>query len=230
MSYRIELCQPVLPRFGISNGLIPRSQHAIRSRISPRGHNRVPRVPARAAHTMSDCFGFRATPRTLLSALFPRVAKGSPRQPAEQSSLTHRRLSPRASTKAIYRNHCSNRYEFKLASSRGLFTLVKHFVADDSPIDRTPFDDLLRASFEKYRVRAPGPWFHRVTLPRVQANQLAFDLDLEGINRATLFPDFYGVVGTIKDSAKWQKDGRGAKRAKERLESVVIRYQRQVTL
>jgi hypothetical protein len=92
-----------------------------------------------------------------------------------------------------------------LRAQEGLFTLAKHIVADDSPIDRTRFDDLLRASFEKYKVKAPGPWFHRVTLPRVQADQLAFDLELEGINRATLFPDFYGVVGAIKDSAKRQK-------------------------
>jgi hypothetical protein len=117
-----------------------------------------------------------------------------------------------------------------LRAQEGLFTLAKHIVSDKSPIDRSPFDDLLRTSFEKYKVKAPGPWFHRVTLPRVQAVQLAFDLSLEGITRATLFPDFYGVVGAIRDSAKWQKDGPGAQRAKGRLESLFISYQGSVNI
>jgi hypothetical protein len=117
-----------------------------------------------------------------------------------------------------------------LRAQEGLFTLAKHVVADKSPIDRSPFDDLLRVSFEKYKVKAPGPWFHRVTLPRSQANQLAFDLTLEGVTRATLFPDFYGVVGTIKDAAKSQRDGPAAKRTKEHLESLVISYEGRINL
>lgn len=113
-----------------------------------------------------------------------------------------------------------------LRAQEGLFTLARHISCDDSPIDSTPFDELLRTSFVKYRVQAPGPWFHRITLPRVEAANLEYGLAMEGITRATLFPDFYGVVNAIKDVVRWQKgDGPGAQRFKARLESLVISHQ-----
>ncbi len=118
-----------------------------------------------------------------------------------------------------------------LRAQEGVFTLAKHIVPDQSPIDRAPFDELLRVSFQKYQVKAPGPWFHRVTLPRAQAEDLAFDLALEGVNRATLFPDFYGVVQAMKDTVRWQgADGPGARRAKQYLESLTISYQTNVVI
>jgi hypothetical protein len=113
-----------------------------------------------------------------------------------------------------------------LRAQEGLFTLARHIFCDDSPIDRTPFDELLRTSFVKYRVRAPGPWFHRVTLPRVEAANLEYGLAMEGITRATLFPDFYGVVGAMKDAVRWQKgDGPGAQRFEARHGSMTISHQ-----
>lgn len=113
-----------------------------------------------------------------------------------------------------------------LRAQEGLFTLVRNISCDDLPIDRTPFDELLRTSFLKYRVQAPAPWFHRVTLPRVEAANLEYGLALEGITRATLFPDFYGVVGAMKDAVRWQKgDGPGAQRAEARLGSLMISHQ-----
>jgi hypothetical protein len=116
-----------------------------------------------------------------------------------------------------------------LRAQEGLFTLAKHIVPDQSTVDRLTFDELLRVSFQKYKVKAPGPWFHRVTLPRALADDLLFDLALEGINRATLFPDFYGVVNAMKDAARLQKDGGpGDRRKKDRLESLVISYQTKV--
>jgi FRG domain len=116
-----------------------------------------------------------------------------------------------------------------LRAQEGIFTLAKHIVPGKSTVDRTSFDELLRASFQKYKVKAPGPWFHRVTLPRVRADDLVFDLALEGINRATLFPDFYGVVMAMKDAARWQKDGGpGERRTKKRLESLTISYETKV--
>ncbi len=118
-----------------------------------------------------------------------------------------------------------------LRAQEGLFTLLKHIVPDESTVDRTPFDALLLASFQRYKVKAPGPWFHRVTLPRIEADDLAFDLALEGVNRATLFPDFYGVVGAMKDAARWQKDGGpGSRRTKQHLDSLAISYETKVVL
>lgn len=118
-----------------------------------------------------------------------------------------------------------------LRAQEGVFTLGRHVLTDESPIDRTPFDELLRASFERYDVNAPGPWFHRVTLPKSQATELAFDLALEGITRAALFPDFYGVVQSIKDGIRWQKnDGPGARRAAQRLESFVLSHKSEISL
>jgi len=90
-----------------------------------------------------------------------------------------------------------------LRAQEGLFTLTKHIAVDESPVDRTPFDELLRTAFQKYRVTGPSPWFHRITLPRAIAEDLEFDLALEGVTRATLFPDFYGVVQSMRDFIRW---------------------------
>jgi hypothetical protein len=118
-----------------------------------------------------------------------------------------------------------------LRAQEGVFTLAKRIQPDQSPVDRTPFDETLRAWAEKYNVCSPGPWFHRVTLPQAEAEQLCFDLALEGITRATLFPDFYGVVKGMKDTARWQSTGGpGAKRAEKHLEAFVISYETTVNL
>jgi len=119
-----------------------------------------------------------------------------------------------------------------LRAQEGIFTLAKHIKPDKSAVDRRPFDEILRDTFRSYGVKSPGPWFHRVTLPRTEAEQLCFDLALEGITRATLFPDFYGVVKAMKDAARWYSadDRPGSKRAKEHLKSFSISYETTVNL
>lgn len=118
-----------------------------------------------------------------------------------------------------------------LRAQEGVFTLARHIHCSDSPIDRTPFDELLRASFARYRVKAPGPWFHRVTLPRSEAADLEYGLALEGVTRCTLFPDFYGVVEAMRDYARWQRDdGPGAQRAAHRYEELYISYESTVDI
>ena len=118
-----------------------------------------------------------------------------------------------------------------LRAQEGVFTLAHQISCDQQPIDRTPFDELLRSSFSKHQVKAPGPWFHRVTLPRSQAADLEFGLAMEGVTRATLFPDFYGVVGAMKDTARWHKDnGPGARRAIARLTDLHITYKTTVNI
>lgn len=114
-----------------------------------------------------------------------------------------------------------------LRAQEGVFTLAKHIKPDQSPIDRAPFDEIFRSWVGNYHVNFPGPKFHRITLPKSEAEQLCFDLALEGITRAKLFPDFYGVVKAIEDEAAWYRnDGApGKKRAEKHLDSFAISYQ-----
>jgi len=113
-----------------------------------------------------------------------------------------------------------------LRAQEGLFTLARHIQCDETAIDRTPFDELLKASVAKYQVKAPGPWFHRVTLPRAEAANLEFGLALEGVTRATLFPDFYGVVRAMRDSVRWHsKNGPGGRRVAARIQGLSISYE-----
>ena len=107
-----------------------------------------------------------------------------------------------------------------LRAQEGLFTLAKHIKRDQSPVDRRPFDELLRAFSEEIGLKVVGAaryWFHRITLPQQLSHQLLYDLALEGITEATLYPDFYGVVRAMKDAVRWNKCGPG----KERIEGYV---------
>ena len=118
-----------------------------------------------------------------------------------------------------------------LRAQEGLFTLARHIQNDDAPVDRIAFDSLLRRSFEEFQVRAPGPWFHKVTLPRSQAAELEFALAYEGVTRASLFPDFYGVVGAMKDAVRWNSgNGPGARRMAERLPNIVLSHKTTVSV
>ena len=102
-----------------------------------------------------------------------------------------------------------------LRAQEGVFTLGKRIKAgDQSPVDRTPFDQMLAAWIRLHKIETPGPWFQRITLPKAEAEDLSFQLSLEGITQASLFPDFHGVVDTMKDFAHWQgAEGPGRKRA-----------------
>jgi hypothetical protein len=88
-----------------------------------------------------------------------------------------------------------------LRAQEGLFTLARHIKADSSPIDRTPFDEILRKWVNDYEIKTYGPWFHRITLPKSQAAFLRLALNLEGVNLSSLFPDFYGVVRAMREIA-----------------------------
>jgi hypothetical protein len=94
-----------------------------------------------------------------------------------------------------------------LHAQEGVFTLGQRIIDYDTPIDRTPFDELLSAWAERNRVTSTQPWFHRITLPRSEAKQLCYELAYEGITQATLFPNFYGVVRTMTDMSHWYSPG-----------------------
>jgi hypothetical protein len=112
-----------------------------------------------------------------------------------------------------------------LRAQEGLFTLAKHVRPDDDLVNRLPFDQLLRTEFDRVKLVSQAPWFHKITLPLACAEELEFDLALEGITRAKLFPDFGGVARTIKDTERWmRKGGPGQRRLDEHLESFAIVY------
>jgi hypothetical protein len=116
-----------------------------------------------------------------------------------------------------------------LRAQEGVFTLAQHIVPDSSPIDRRSFDDLLRAWIAEHELSSPGPWFHHVTLPQKCADELCFDLALEGINQATLFPDFYGVVKAMRDMVRWyRREGPGESRAGAHLKDFSISYKAEI--
>lgn len=91
-----------------------------------------------------------------------------------------------------------------LRAQDGVFTAVMT-VAGDMQIDRRTMDEVVTAALS---MPTPGitvsqdtfeGWFHKVTLPRLLARQVMAELVREGVTRARLYPDFYGVVECMKD-------------------------------
>jgi hypothetical protein len=94
-----------------------------------------------------------------------------------------------------------------LHAQEGVFTLGQRIIEYDAPIDRTPFDQMLQNWAQQHGVQSSREWFHRVTLPKSQAERLCVELAYEGITQAALFPNFYGVVEAMKDMARWYREG-----------------------
>jgi hypothetical protein len=94
-----------------------------------------------------------------------------------------------------------------LHAQEGVFTIGQRICDFDGRIDRRPFDQLLVNWASEHRVQSGRAWFHRITFPKRLAEQLCCELAYEGITRASLFPNFYGVVETMKDSARWHAGG-----------------------
>jgi len=91
-----------------------------------------------------------------------------------------------------------------LRAQDGVFTAVVT-VASNELVDRRTMDEVVKAAPS---MPTPGftvskdtyeDWFHKVTLPRSLARQVLAELVREGITRARLYPDFYGVVKCMKD-------------------------------
>ncbi len=94
-----------------------------------------------------------------------------------------------------------------LHAQEGLFTLAQGIAADESPIDRRSLDQVLGDWIKNYQTKSSIGWFHRVTLPKAQADNLCWELAHEGITQATLFPNFYGVVAAMDDMNRWMRPG-----------------------
>ncbi len=110
-----------------------------------------------------------------------------------------------------------------LRAQEGVFTLANRILVDELPINRRTFDEFVCGFARAKNLQTSGPCFRKITLPRVHAEKLLFLLALEGITRATLFPDFYGVANSIKDMARWYKEGGpGRIRALEHAETFFV--------
>ena len=91
-----------------------------------------------------------------------------------------------------------------LHAQDGLFTLVRQLPEKDFDPEKdygAPLDKLA----EMYEVTdsAHAPIFYRITLPWPRACVLMDDLSQEGINAATIYPGFNGVVTTLKEEWKY---------------------------
>ncbi len=94
-----------------------------------------------------------------------------------------------------------------LHAQEGVFTLAQSIPGDKSPVDRRSLDEVLGEWVKKYQTKSSIGWFHRVTLPKSQADNLCWELAHEGITQATLFPNFYGVVAAMNDMNRWMRPG-----------------------
>jgi hypothetical protein len=106
-----------------------------------------------------------------------------------------------------------------LRAQEGLFTLAKGIKADEGAIDRSPFDEILAKWAETNKVSSSGSWFHRITLPRSEAESLSFELSIDGIKQTSLHPNFYGVVKAMREELRWSEQGGPASKRLEELDS-----------
>jgi hypothetical protein len=98
-----------------------------------------------------------------------------------------------------------------LRAQDGVFTAVTT-VAGEMEVDRRTMDEVVTAGRSmtnpEFTVSQDTyeDWFHKVTLPRSLARQVLAELVREGVTRARLYPDFYGVVECMKDLKLVDKD------------------------
>ena len=119
-----------------------------------------------------------------------------------------------------------------LRAQEGVFTAAKPIKPDTLEVDRRPFDKVLKASIAEWDLRVPGPWFYRVTLQRAQADELFFALAFEGVTRATLFPNFDGVVQEMRDEAHlfWTPNSPGLRRIEKHLKGFHVSHRSSIIL
>ena len=90
-----------------------------------------------------------------------------------------------------------------LHAQEGVFTMARSIKSDESPVDRRPFDELIAQWESEHPGTWEGSWFKRITLPKIEAERLCVELTYEGITRATLFPNYSGVVEAIEAEQEW---------------------------
>lgn len=87
-----------------------------------------------------------------------------------------------------------------LKAQRGLFTLYRpEKIGWNAPVDCRPFDEIAKG------IAGAGATFLKFTLPAAEASRLLYQLSLEGITGASMFPDYDGVVKTMEEARRYLK-------------------------
>ena len=90
-----------------------------------------------------------------------------------------------------------------LRSQEGVFTCTHIAKAMEVPVDRRTVNEILHAEEEEAQKRGEltfSPHLVHVTLPADKAEELIWELALQGVSRAKLFPDYYAVVKGLKET------------------------------
>jgi hypothetical protein len=92
-----------------------------------------------------------------------------------------------------------------LRAQEGVFTLTRPILPDRNPVDRRSLETILAEDSTFYCPSASDSdsWCYRITLPVSESAKLLWELSRERVTAANLFPDFYGVVTSLKDARRW---------------------------
>lgn len=85
-----------------------------------------------------------------------------------------------------------------LRAQEGVFTLGGKVQHSFNEIDRSSVDEIIASSLAG--IIRSRPLLVHLTLPTSQSDELLWELSREGVTHSTLFPDFYGVVASIKQA------------------------------
>jgi hypothetical protein len=90
-----------------------------------------------------------------------------------------------------------------LRAQEGVFTFTGKISADERTPDRRPLEQLFLDWCRAEKTGFQMTVFHCITLPQEKCIDLSRELAREGVTRATLFPDLYGVVAAVKETRRF---------------------------
>lgn len=90
-----------------------------------------------------------------------------------------------------------------LHAQAGIFTFTGKVFADEQAPDSRPLVQVIRDWYHAENFRLGMTVLHHITLPQQHCIELSRELSREGVTRATLFPDLYGVVDTVRSKRRF---------------------------
>lgn len=90
-----------------------------------------------------------------------------------------------------------------LRAQEGTFTFTGKVFADEQAPDSRSLDQVIRDWYRADNFRFGMTVLHRITLPQQHCIELSRELSREGVTRATLFPDLYGVVDAVRSKRRF---------------------------
>jgi hypothetical protein len=90
-----------------------------------------------------------------------------------------------------------------LRAQEGVFTFTGKVSSDEQPPDRRPLEQIFLDWYRAENIAFRDTIFHCITLPQEKCLDLSRELACEGVTRATLFPDLYGVVAAVKEARRF---------------------------